>query len=145
MSTLVTSLREAAEVLEEMAVGAVNLASQRSTESPYAGTTPEQQQSLVQQMQERKSYIYDAGQNVQIAEVMHRLADRADKAANTKPVEIDRGEILASAVSDAAAEYSERLARIEGFVSGFRNVPDAVKWFEHVGQPILNMARGKTQ
>lgn len=140
----INPLREAAEILESMAIGAVTLASSRTTASPYSAGSPQEQKHIVEQMQERKSYIYDAGQNVQIAEVFHSLADRADKVA-ADPVEIDRGEILASAVSDAADEYSERLARIEGFVSGFRHAPNAAVWFEHVGQPILNMVRGKAQ
>nr|WP_143545627.1 hypothetical protein [Rhodococcus sp. 06-1059B-a] len=137
MTSVVSSLREAAEVLESMAIGAVNLASACSTESPYAGGTPEQQQLLVQQMQERKSYIYDAGQSVQIAEVFHKLADRAE-ADGVDHTPVDRGDLI----SDQAAEYSERLDRIQDFVLGFRNVPGAAQWFENVGEPILKITRG---
>lgn len=75
-----------------------------------------------------------------VDEVLLRLGGRP---AGIEATEVDRGEIVASAISDAAADYSERLTRIEGFVNGFRNVPYAVQWFEHVGQPILKMARGE--
>ncbi|OZE98112.1 hypothetical protein CH299_18050 [Rhodococcus sp. 14-2686-1-2] len=120
-----------------MAIGSVNLASQRTTESPFSAVDDSERARIYHEMQERKSYIYDAGQNVQTAEVFHRLADRAEP---TEPVEIDRGDFI----SDQAGEYTDRLTRIETFVLGFRHVPEAQQWFDNVGIPILDMAKGKT-
>ncbi|OZF05218.1 hypothetical protein CH302_00925 [Rhodococcus sp. 15-2388-1-1a] len=121
----------------------MKLASRVSTESPSAAPDSRQALTRTNRLMERRNWIDDATQTAQLAAALHSLADRADKAVDAEPVEIDRGEILASAVSDAAAEYSERLTRIQDFVFGFKNVPHAEQWWQSIGVPIVKMAAGE--
>lgn len=140
----INPLRDSAELLEAMAVGSVKLASEVATESPAIATDARTALTRANNLVERRNWLDDAEKAAGIAELLHRLADRADWTAGQR-TPVATGENYASLVSDAAAEYSERLDRIQQFVIGFRNVPGSESWFEKIAKPILKMAAGEKQ
>lgn len=106
-------LRNAAGVLEAMAIGGVEVASKKIADSPFETDDPVEAQKRMQVWQERKSFVYDAGQAIQTAEVFHRLADQADTRDFTTPT-VDRGQL------GATSDWQLRCARIIDYANTFR-------------------------